>query len=321
MKLHSITTLAIAAMCSLAAVAAEPSADCSIDISIADITKGEVVPEAINSRLEAKLAQVLSRAGLTSAPYDTRFFIAGRFDDAYNDITGGTSPKVIVKTTLTLYFGDADEQKVFSSESFELKGVGSTEQLAYTRALNSLSASDSGLARFIAQGRQKIVDYYDANYRTYIANARRQMAARNYAQALYYVSAIPSCCRGYDEANALALEIYTQEMNMTGRRLLALARGAWAADPTATGAAEAYGYLAQIDPEADCAAEAKALGDQIFKTTQRQWEFENVTKYENEHDLKVRRIEAARAIGTEYGRNQPKEVHRYTFLTPAYKVH
>lgn len=63
--------------------------ECSIDVSVADITKGEVVPESVNQRLQAKLSQAISKAGLVSAPYESRFFVAGRFDDAYNDITGG----------------------------------------------------------------------------------------------------------------------------------------------------------------------------------------------------------------------------------------
>ena len=40
-------------------------------------------------------------------------------------------------------------------------------------------------------------------------------------------------------------------------------------------------YLSQIDPEASCAAEAQALSKQISQTTQKQWEFENVTKYKD----------------------------------------
>ena len=43
-------TLAIIALAGFAATAQDR---CDIDISIANISKGEVVPEAINSRLEA----------------------------------------------------------------------------------------------------------------------------------------------------------------------------------------------------------------------------------------------------------------------------
>lgn len=300
-------------------------ARCDLDISVANITKGEVVPEAVGARLEAKLSQAMSKAGLTSAPYDSRFFVAGRFDDARNDITGGPSPKVIIITTLTIYIGDADEQKIFASESFELRGVGGNDTQAYTAALNKLSGSNRQLVDFLEKGKQKIVDYYDANYGQYIQKARQQMAARNFDEALYYATAIPSCCKGYAEASALALQIYSQSMNHHSSQLLAEAKKEWGADPTATGADKALALLAQIDPGASCAAEAKRLGETISQTVQKQWVFENVTKYKdalamenrrlaNETALEHARIQAAKEASIAWAKSRPKVVNRYNFI-------
>lgn len=309
--------IGIVALCASAGAYAQ--GECTIDVSIADITKGDVVPAAINSKLEGKLTQALGKAGMISAPYDSRFFVAGRFDDAFNDISGGPSQKVYVKTTLTLYIGDADEQKVFASESFELSGVGGSDQQAYTRALNKLSAGNKELVDFLRNGQQKIIDYFDSNYQSYINNAKKAMAARNYDEALYYATAIPSCCKGYAQANELAMQIYKQNMNYTAQQLLAKARGAWAADPTAEGAAEAHMYLSQIDPEASCAAEAQALSKQISQTTQKQWEFENVTKYNNAVELEKHRITAAKEVAVAWAKSRPKQVNRYVFITPGYR--
>lgn len=292
--------------------------ECSIDVSVADITKGEVVPESVNQRLQAKLSQAISKAGLVSAPYESRFFVAGRFDDAYNDITGGPSQKVYVKTTLTIYIGDAEEQKIFASESFELSGVGGSDAQAYARALNKLNASNSQLVNFLEAGRDKIINYFDANYRSYINKAQQAMAARNYDEALYYVTAIPSCCKGYAEASRMALDIYSKSMNYSSQQLLAQARAAWAADPTATGAAEAHSFLTQIDPQASCYAEAQALSKQISQTTKKQWEFENITKYQNDVELEKRRINAAKEVAVAWAKSRPKTVNRYVFIRPRY---
>lgn len=298
---------------------------CDIDIATVNITKGEVVPPAVDSRLQSKLSQALSKAGLTSVDYDSRFFVAGRFDDAINDVTGGPNQKILVKTTLTIYIGDADEQKIFATESFELKGVGSSDQQAYSNALKSINGSNEKLIDFLRKGKQKIIDYYDANYTKYLDNARKQMAARNYDEALFYATAIPSCSVGYEQATALALQIYNQSMNYDAQQLLAKARAAWAADPSADGAAAAYSYLSQIDPSASCAAEARALGDEITQTTKKQWEFENVTKYKDQIELEKRRIdaaaqnerrryEAAKEIAKAYASSRPRVVNRYYFV-------
>lgn len=299
--------------------------NCDIDIATVNITQGEIVPAAVDSRLQSRLSQALSKAGLTSVDYDSRFFVAGRFDDAINDITGGPNQKVLVKTTLTIYIGDAEEKKIFSSETFELKGVGSSDQQAYSNALKSINGSNEKLVDFLRSGKQKIINYYNANYQRYLDNAKKQMAARNYAEALFYATSIPSCCVGYDQATNLALQIYNQSMNYESQQLLAKARAAWAADPSADGAAVAYSYLSQIDPSASCAAEAKALGNEMTKTTKKQWEFENITKYKDQIELEKkridadarnerRRLEAAKEIAKAYANSRPRVVNRYYFV-------
>ncbi len=328
-KLISVALLAIPFFAS--------AQECDIEIAIANITKGEVVPAAVNSRLEAKLTRALAKAGVIAAPYDSQFFIAGRFDDAFNDIIAGVSQKVVVKTTLTLYIGDADNQKVFASESFDLKGVGATDQQAYTNALNMISPTNSKLVDFIIKGKQKIIDYFDNNYATYINNARKAMASRDYGQALFYATSIPSCSRGYNEAVALALQINSDNLDYNGNQLLAKAQAAWAADPTESGAREAHKYLTQIDPNCSASSAAKSLSAEISKTTQKQWEFENVTKYKDQLALEHKRLDAetslahhrissaasvertrlraARDVAVAWAKSRPRVVNRYTFVT------
>ena len=289
--------------------------ECDIEIAIANITKGDVVPEAISSKLEGKLTRALAKAGIVAASYDAQFFIAGRFDDAYNDIISGPSQKSVVKTTLTLYIGDADNQKVFASESFDLKGVGASDEQAYTRALNQISATNPQLVNFIRRGKEKIIDYFDSNYTTYINNARKAMASRDYDQALFYASAIPSCCRGYAEANALAMKIYADNTNYMSDKLLAQAKAAWAADPTEAGARKAHKYLSQIDPAASCSGAANALSSEISKTTKKQWEFENVQKHNDAISLEKQRINAAKEVAVAWAKSRPKVVNRYHFVT------
>lgn len=305
----------LSVLCILASCAASVAQNrCAIDVSIAPISRGDIVPEAIDSKVEAKLTQAMGKAGMTVAPYDSRFFVAARFDDAFNDVTGGPSQKTYVKTTLTLYIGDADDQKVFASESFELSGVGSTEQMAYTKALGKLSASNPQLIDFLEKGQKRIVEYYDAHYQELLNKAKQAKNARNFSEALYYATSIPSCCVGYSQANSLAMSILNESRDYDGQMLLAKARAAWAANPTAEGAAEAHTYLSQIDPASSSMSAAQSLNAEMTKTTKRQWEFENVTKYNNEIALEKQRINAAKEAAVAYAKSRPKVVNRYVFL-------
>lgn len=300
--------------------------DCDIDISVANITKGDIVPPAVGTKLEAKLQQAISRAGLIAAPYDSRFFVAGRFDDALNDITGGPSPKVLIKTTLTLYIGDADTKQIYATESFELKGVGGTDEKAYTNALNNINGTNPKLVEFFRKGKDRIIEYYDANYPKILNQAQQSMAGRDYSQALFYLTTIPSCCKGYAEACTLALKAYGDNINYEGETLLAEAKKEWAKDPTQKGADKALSLISQIDPAASCSGEAQKLGSSIAKAVQKQWEFENVTKYKDQlalenkkmdqaHQREQSRIAAAKAIGVAWASNQPKTVvyNRYSW--------
>ncbi|MDE7381168.1 MAG: hypothetical protein K2N03_03450 [Muribaculaceae bacterium] len=306
--------------------------ECDIEIAIANITKGEVVPESVNSRLEGKLTSALSKAGIVAAPYDAQFFVAGRFDNAYHDITGGPSQKVGVKTTLTLYIGDAENQKIFASETFDLKGVGNNDTQAYSNALNRISPSNTQLTEFLRKGKDKIVEYFDTHYQEYINNAEKAEGARNWDEALFYLNQIPACCQGYEQAQALAVKLLDTRMNHDSAKLLQQAEAAWAADPTESGAREAHKYLSQIDPASSNIAQAKALSDKIGKAVQKQWEFENVTKYKDSLEMeKLRmketterhrinsevektRIRAVRDVARAYAQSRPRVVNRYVFI-------
>lgn len=312
------TRLAAAALAVVCAAGAYAQQDCDIDLAIANITKGNVVPENVEHKLEAKLTNALAKSGIVAAPYDAQFFIAGRFDDAFNDITGGPSQKVIVKTTLTLYIGDAQHQKVFASQSFDLKGVGGSDEQAYTRALGALNPSNPKLVEFIRQGRDKIIDYFNANYGQYLDNARRAMKNRDYDQALFYATSIPSCCVGYDQAQKLAMQIYTDNTNYMADQLLAQAQAAWAEDPTEAGARRANQYLTQIDPASKAAAGARALTQTMSKTTKQQWEFENVQKHKDAVSLERERMRAAKEVAVAWAKSRPRTVNRYVFIRSRY---
>lgn len=303
----------IAAASLLSASAQAQTDRCAIDLAVEVIQTGEEVPTQVSNRFQSKISNAMAKAGLTASNLPAeRFFVAGRFDDAINDITGGPSQKVIVKTTLTVYIGDVKDEKIFASESFELKGVGNTDTQAYTNALNQIGPNNQKLVNFLETGHQKIVDYYDANYESIIQKAQTEP---NFYEKMLLLTSIPTCCKGYSKVAPMITHYYNSWQNQEYDQILGQARAAWGADPTASGAQEALALISQIPSHANCAAEAKALGDKIAKTVQAQWTFENVTKYNNAVELERTRIQAAKEVSKEWARNQPKVVNRYTFIS------
>lgn len=296
----SMSTLAVSA------------ADCQIFMGIAPMDQGADIPEAVAQRLGNRLANLMAQEGVVAGDDESRFFVSGKFDNGFFD--RNSNGNYLVKTTLTLFIGDADGKKMFASRQFELKGAGKTEQLAYINALNSLNAANPRFQSFVDDGREKIVDYFNGNYKTYLTRARTALETKNYDEAYYYALSIPECCVGYDEAVNLVKTAYKDQTNDTGRRLLAQAKAAWAAHPDEAGAEEAHSYLIQIDPDASCYKEAMELSAKISKTVKQNWDFENVTKYKDAVALEKQRIESARAIGVAWAKNQPRTVNRFYWV-------
>ena len=162
--------------------------DCELRISSGPIRLGKNVPTAVEHKLESRMMKVIASQGVAADPIDGQFFIAGRLDDELNDVTSGTDQKNIIKTTLTLYIADSQNQQIYASESFSLKGVGNTEERAYINALNGLNGANVKLQQFIRNSKNKIINYFDNNYKTYLAKARSAMNTRSYEEALYYVT-------------------------------------------------------------------------------------------------------------------------------------
>jgi hypothetical protein len=165
------------------------------------------------------------------------------------------------------------------------------------------------IAKFVQEGKEKIIAYYDHEGEQLIKKAKFFAKQKKYDEALYWVALIPQQSKHYDAALATGLEIYQQYLDNECNINLAAARSEWAAQQNAVGAAAAGEYLAKILPDAGCYGDAMALYKEIKGKVLDDWKFE-MKIYQDGVDLEKQRIEAARAIGVAYGEHQPnKEVN------------
>lgn len=290
-------------------------ADCELAIGMAPfITEGDDVPAGIERKLQAKLKTALTNTGVAAGDYDCQFFITGRFDEEFSSEAGGVGGRVLVKSNLQLAICDGDNKKVFATAVFPLKGVGSTNEQALTRALTSLNPRNPEFITFVDRAKDKIIDYFNKNYPTYLRKAKTALEQRNYDEALYWATSVPECCDGYGEANALVAAIYSDRMDYEGAMLLAKAQGEWAAHPTSEGAAAAYRYLSQIDPSSSSYKAAKDLGSKMAATVKADYDFETKEKYRNAVELERERIKAARDVAVAWAKNQPKTVVHHNWI-------
>lgn len=288
--------------------------ECQLRIGVGPILNGDITDDAIARQFEAKMRNALTSQEIVVGGTDSQFFITGRFDHNFSQETAGPGGKVMIKTNLQLAIADNQSNQIYASATIPLTGVGSTDIQAMNRALGSLKQANPELVKFATTGRNKIIKYFDNNYPQYIGKAKSAMKARDYVQALYYLTMIPECCKGYSEAESMITAAYQDFIDYEGEQLLAQAEGAWAADPTDTGASKAYGFLSQIDPAAACYPRVKTLGNKIADTVKANWDFENKEKYKDEVALRRQSIEAARAIGVAWGEHQPSKEYHVNYI-------
>lgn len=278
--------------------------DCEIHLMTCPVEQLSEIPAEINEQLMTRFSSALASADVAAGPDFSQFFLTGKFSDIYKSVVPGPPKQNALHTTLTVYVGDIINQTVYATCTFDLRGVGTSEQRAYINALSQLNGSNKKLAEFIDGARAKIIKYYDNNYRNILSKAKLAASMRNYEEAMMYATSIPECSVGYPEAMNDILEYYMAYIDYEGQQLLTAARTAWAESPDKEGAVRAHGYLLQIDPAAACYPDAVSLMNDIKKVVKENWDFENKEKYHDAVDMRNRMIEAARAVGVAYGNGQ-----------------
>jgi hypothetical protein len=269
----------------------------------------EGLPAGADNMLSNKLKQIVSANGMSGEVNNTRFIISPNIDVATKDILG-TAPTMIALTlNVNLYIGDGFEGKQFASQTLTVKGVGVNETKAYMDAIKNIKPNDAGIQSFIAKGKTKIIDYYNARCAQIINEANALAGQSNFGAALDKLNSIPEeCAECFNKAQAAAAPMFKKYIERECKLKMADANSKWSANQSWETANEVAGILGSVDPEASCYKDAKALNDRIGKRVieidKREWNY----KMETEVNLKRDAINAWRDVGVAYGKGQPKTV-------------
>lgn len=288
--------------------------DCDIHLMVTPIQQGEDVPEATNNALLSRLQNAVTATGVSADSNYGQFFVTGRFDHIYQDVLPGPPMQHALHTELTLYIGDMSGQKVFASTTFDLRGVGSSQQRAFINALSYISKNNNKFADFVEEAKTKIIAYYDNHYQQLLMEAAAAASTHEYEKALYFTTQIPSCCIGYSKAVEATKKYFKEYVDEEGRALLMAAKGEWAKRPDASSVDAAWGYLMQIDPDSSAYPEAEKLINEILATSKDDKRFETREKYHDSVETERRIIDAARQVGVAYGNGQQPVTTNVTWL-------
>lgn len=282
-----------------------------ISVYAADDT--ESFPRGAKAMMENKLTQLLTKNGIAGLDYMGQFVLTVTTTPTDKDVIPGPPMKIAEKMEMNLYIVDAYAKTIFSSTSLTVRGLGETENKCYLNAISHMPLQTPQVAKFIEDGKQKIIAYYDHEGEALIKKAQFLAKKKEYEEALWIISLIPQQSKHYDAALAAGQEIYQMQLDNECNIYLAAARQAWAAEQNAKGAAAAGEYLVNILPDAGCYDEAMELYREIKGKVLDDWKFE-MKKYQDGVDLEKQRIDAMRQVGVAYGNHQPAQTTSIEFL-------
>lgn len=286
-------------------VAQQNDNDITLGIYIPEQAEG--IPAYARSLLENKLGQIITENGVSDNIYNPRFIITSNITVLNKSIMGTAPTMVALNLDLTLYIGDGVVGNLFSSQSLQLKGIGTNETKAYMSALKRVNVRHPEIQSFISKGKTKIINYYNTNCGQMLKKARALESQNKYEEALVVLTNVPETSDCFNTIKSKIKPLYTKVINRDCSIKLNKARSIWAANQDIESANLAGEILATIAPSASCFGQVKTLYSKITTRVKdlgdRDWNYDLKVL-----EVQVNTIKAARDVGVAYGKNQPQHV-------------
>jgi hypothetical protein len=285
---------------------ADDSQRIALDVLIPDQVTN--IPDYARSLLESKITQAVTDNGMGGAGVSPRFCITAKMETLTKDITPTTPVMQAYTFEVYLYLVDFVDQNILSTVSFPAKGAGTNDNKAYTNALSSINLRNKNIKKFLDEGKQKIIEYYNTRCDYVLLRAQSLADQKQFGDALATLSGVPEVCMDcYTRCLNAIGPIYQKFIDHDCQILIAVGSAVWAAQPNSDGALEAGSVLCEIDPDSKCYGQAqgiiKQMGEKVIKDEQRDWNF-MIKVWNDNVKLEALRIRAFRDVGVAYGENQ-----------------
>lgn len=270
------------------------------------------IPANAQSILKSRLDHIISSVGFGCMD-NQQFILTSKIQVLSEDITP-TAPAMFAYTLLCdLSIGDGLKGIRFSSMQMEVKGVGTTKERAYQNALKSISAGNANFQAFVTTGKERIIQYFNANGEAILKRASNLAAQQRYEEAMMELAAIPEATGSlFSRASQQLTQVYTLYINEEGERQLAEARAIWSAGQDREAAEQAGTILAQINPHSTAYKGAQTLFNNIYNhirsIDQREWNYK-LQELKAETSIRSQAISALRAIGVAQAQNRPRVIY------------
>ncbi|MES2651591.1 MAG: hypothetical protein V4663_07620 [Bacteroidota bacterium] len=287
----------------------------SISLSVILPTNIDGISDSQLSMLESKIIEASTNNGVSAVGYYQNFVIYPKFEIyAEKQSNGGIRNVTVVDCNINLFIKQLSTNIIFASYSKRIQGSGFNKGEAINNAISSFDSSDEKLNTFVKNGKEKILNYYQANCDIILKKAETERNLKRHESALAVLLTIPedaiSCSL---KAQARAKVVYSELQNYNCRQYLQKA--------TAFSAAKDYKaalqYLSWVDPTSLCGSESKKLisviSSKVDSEDKQQWDFLLKT-YSDNVALKRAQIQSANSIALAWLRTQGNPTSYVTII-------
>lgn len=292
-------------------VGAQELSDDSRISMCAVVPKGEIPAEACRN-LENKLTRLLAANGFADNGYVDRFVLTAKVDITSKDVVPSTPPRVSQKMEVTFMVGDVIENKVYTTCTVSLAGIGTNETKAFVSAFSKVNPKLPELEGMLQEAKEKILAFYTLHCAEIVTNARSLAGMQKYDEAIFRLMSVPHVCSDcYKQCQEEAVSIYRQKIDTEGVALLNEAKAIWMKQPDVTGAQEVATVISQIDPKSTIYVEVAAfrndVSEKLEADAKRDWDLK-MRQYEDSQVFKQSVVDACKAVGVAFGNGLPKSV-------------
>lgn len=285
-------------------------------IAIAAIVPDEAqIPGGAQRLLQSRLTQVATLNGL-GATEGSQFAMLPMVSIINQDVTPTAPPMISLTIEVTLYIVDAKSQNIFSQTSIQLKGIGNTEERAYSQALGRINPRQGQFRGFIEKGKEKIIEYYNSQCDAIISTAKSLAGQKKYDEALATLFNVPDVSREcYDMSMDISIDIYNEYANHKCNEYLSAAKAAWAGKELS----KVEKNLGKITPDMECYPEAQELVSTVSEAVDAEgassWDFK-MKRYDDSVDMEKMKIEAGRDVAKNWGHRGAAQHFEWAWLYP-----
>ena len=275
------------------------------------VPEGEIPAEACRN-LENKLTRALAANGFADNGFADRFVVTAKVDITSKDVVPSTPPRVSQKMDVMFMVGDVVENKIYSTCSVSLAGIGTNETKAFVSAFSKVNPKLSELQGMLQEAKEKILAFYTSHCAEIVTNARSLAGMQKYDEAIFRLMSVPNVCSDcYALCQQTAVSLYTQKINAEGATLLNEAKTVWMKQPDEAGAQKVATLINQIAPEAsnykEVVALRKTVANKLEADARKAWDFE-MKKYQDQQAFKRSIVDACKAVGVAFGKGQPRSI-------------